>query len=373
MTRSRSVCGCGSSDPRRAWMTAAVVAILVCGPARGQAAAPGAGIAADHRPPGVPAHYLMTPHGYFDPSCIVEIQDDEKVDANDDIVRRDGTKRPLSMCLLPHFHKDGQRVGPLFETPTVNSWVADVESTSVGASSFISANWTVPHNPTSVGSQVVYFFPGFVPLATDDTILQPVLGWNHLGTGGGWKIASWNCCRNGNNLHSPLVSVSAGASLFGYVWGTGCNSQTGVCSSWQVLTSVANGAQTTLNTNSYGEVLDWDFAAALEAYNVNLCQQYPPDSRVTFQNVTVRNVSGATVQPSWSTTLFAASPECGRNASFTSTSATINWCIPRSAGAACGGACDTTAPDGCGGTVTCPACPPPSGCESCPTCLICPQ
>ncbi len=369
-TSSRYAC----IDPRLAGLAASILALLVCGTARGQGVPARAGIApaGDRRPAGVPAHYVITPHGYFDPSCIVELRSDEKLDAVDNIVAADGARRPLRMCLFPHYHKDGRAAGPLFEPPTVNSWVADVNSSSTGASSWISANWTVPHNPTSVGSQVVYFFPGFEPLATGDTILQPVLGWNHINTGPGWTIASWNCCRNGNNLHSPLVSVSAGANLFGYVWGTGCNTQSGVCSNWQVLTSAANGGQTTLNTASYGEVLDWDFAGALEAYNVNVCQEYPPDNGITFQNVTVRNASGATVQPSWSTQLLTVTPACSRSASFTNTSATINWCVPLSAGAACGDACDTTAPDGCGGTVTCPACPPPTGCDTCPTCIICP-
>jgi hypothetical protein len=348
LVRMRNTCG----------MAAAMLSLLICGGARaqGKPAAPGLEIFADHRPPGVPAHYLITPHGYFDPSCVVELADEEVLDSEDNVVAGNGFRRPLAPCAFPHFHKDGSRAGPIFDTPTVSSWVADVESTSTGASSWISANWTVPHNPISVGSQVVYFFPGFEPLSTGDTILQPVLGWNHINTGAHWSIASWNCCRNGNNIHSPLVTVSAGANLFGYVWGTGCNSATGVCAAWQVLTSVANGPQTTLNTDSYGEVLNWDFSGVLEAYNVNVCQQYPPDNGITFSNVTVRDVNGTTVQPAWSSDLLSVTPACGRTASFTNTTATINWCIPLSAGAACGTACGTTAPDGCGGTVTCPAC-----------------
>src|SRR6266568_4074887 len=195
-TSSRYAC----IDPRLAGLAASILALLVCGTARGQGVPARAGIApaGDRRPAGVPAHYVITPHGYFDPSCIVELRSDEKLDAVDNIVAADGARRPLRMCLFPHYHKDGRAAGPLFEPPTVNSWVADVNSSSTGASSWISANWTVPHNPTSV------------------------------------------------------------------------------CSNWQVLTSAANGGQTTLNTASYGEVLDWDFAGALEAYNVNVCQEYPP-------------------------------------------------------------------------------------------------
>ncbi|PYR67168.1 MAG: hypothetical protein DMF88_13740 [Acidobacteria bacterium] len=40
-------------------------------------------------------------------------------------------------------------------------------------------------------------------------------------------------------------------------------------------------------------------------------------------------------------------------------------CTAWTAAQACGGACGTTAPDGCGGSVTCPACPPPGGGGGC--------
>jgi hypothetical protein len=223
--------------------------------------------------------------------------------------------------------------------PTIgHSWVADVETSSAGASSWISANWIVPSAPVNQSNQTVYSFPGLVPRATNDTILQPVLGWNANVTDHTWTIASWNCCRNGNNIHSPLQTVTAGGSIYGYVWGTNCNG--GVCSTWQVSTSESGGPITTLNTDSYGEMLDWSFSAALEVYNIVSCDQYPPSNQISFQNVTWRDSNGTTVQPTWSKSLYTVDPTCGRDASYTPTTATITWSVFDCSSCSCG--CDNT-------------------------------
>src|SRR4051794_33882845 len=134
------------------------------------------------RPANVPAAYVATPQGYFHPSCVVELKEDENLDSDDDIIAANGTRRPLKLCLLSHFLANGEEVSPLFGTPAIaHSYVADVETTSAGAMSWISANWTVPNNPPTASGQTLYFFPGLVPNSTNDTILQPVLGWNHFG------------------------------------------------------------------------------------------------------------------------------------------------------------------------------------------------
>lgn len=313
----------------------------------------------DNRPAAVPPEFIITPNGYFHPSCVIEIGDHERVTATDDILAPDGSRRSLARCNFPHYTKHGTKVDPLFPLPpTVNSWVADVQG-APGAISWIAAYWTVPSAPRTASGQIVYFFPGVEPLATQDTILQPVLGWNQYNTGTGWTIASWNCCRNGNNLHSPFVPVSSGTSVYGYIWGTNCNTQSGVCSSWQILTSQAGGNQSTLNTDSYGEVLNWTFSGVLEAYNISSCDQYPPNNTLSFTGVAVHDVSGNPIQPAWLDDLLATSPACSTTVQHTGTTATVNWCAPLSP--SCAGNCGMTLSDGCGGSVTCPPC---AGCPS---------
>lgn len=330
------------------------MAILVAGVVSSAGKAQQAGVASDGRPPAVPAEFLATPRGWFHPSCVVEIRDDEYLDAEDNIIDANGVARPLSRCLHPHYDKYGNQN----HAPTANGWDGDVQA-QPGAGSWISALWSVPNNPTNVGSQVVYFFPGLEPLtdAFGGFILQPVLGWNHINTGPGWTIASWNCCRQQNALHSPLVPVNAGNNLYGYVWGTGCNAATGVCTGWQVFASVAGGAQTTLNTDAYGDVMNSDFSGVLESYNINTCDQYPPNQTITYSSVVVHDINGNTIQPTWQGALIGQIPSCSVNVNWANTTATITWCIPAGwpNNPNCAFHCGQQVSDGCGGTSNCPA------------------
>jgi hypothetical protein len=307
---------------------------------------------ADRRPPNVPAHYVVTPHGYFDPSCVIEIAEEETVDAEDNIVDPRGFKRPLAICLFPHYSANGKAVQPPFsiEPYISNSWVADIEAWS-GATSWISANWQVPNNPPVTNSQTLYYFPGLVP-ASNEFLLQPVLAWNDP-RAPGWTIASWNCCRNGNDLHGSLMSVTSGATLYGYVWGTNCTPGTGVCANWQVLTSAAGGPQSVLNTDSYGQALILTVGGAFEVWAGSSCAEYPNNNAITFSNISVRDATGQSVQPTWGVALYPVDPTCNRNASFTATTATITWasCSPSCGTAACG-----VRPDGCGGMINCGSC-----------------
>ena len=316
------------------------------------------GILFETRPENVPADYLATPSGWFHPSCVIELGEEEKLDVNGNVVgRRDGLlRRSRSRCVYPRFDRYGRQVLSNHPNPppTVNGWLV-AGAAFAGAMEFISANWIVPANPNNISGQILYFFPGLEPSPTYDEILQPVLGWNTIGSGPSWTISSWNCCRNDGTAHSTLVPVGAGATLYGYVWGTNCSTDSGVCANWQVLTSIAGGAQTTFNTDAANEPLNWSLAAVYEAYNVDFCNQHSPSNSVTFSNVTVRNVGGTPVTPSWVENYYNPSPACdvGFNSPSSST-ATISWCAPN---ATCTpDTCEQTLPDGCGGTVTCPAC-----------------
>jgi hypothetical protein len=172
----------------------------------------------------------------------------------------------------------------------------------------ISATWKVPRGPALAGGQTLYFFPGLEPAATGDTILQPVLAWNGF-YDRRWTIASWNCCKDGNVIHSAPRNVSTGDTITGSVSGSGCDAA-GVCSSWTVRTSSSRGASTTLNTTAYGEVLDWEFGGAFEAFGVDSCGQYPSDGRIAFTSIAVRKTSGAYTVPAWYPADYGGSPDC---------------------------------------------------------------
>jgi hypothetical protein len=263
------------------------------------------------RPAGVPAEFVATPHGYFHRSCVVALDEDESAEG-DVVVRRDGGRRAVARCAHDRFDRHGRRVGtgatPTAPPPTVNGWVASVSSTSAGPVRSISATWKVPRAPSLAGGQTLYFFPGLEPAATGDTILQPVLAWNGF-YDRRWTIASWNCCKDGNVLHSAPRNVSVGDAITGTVTGTGCTA-VGVCSSWSIRTSSSRGASTTLNTTAYGEVLDWAFGGAVEAYGVDSCRQYPADGRLAFTSISVRTTSGKYTVPAWYAADYGGVPDC---------------------------------------------------------------
>ncbi|ACG74794.1 hypothetical protein AnaeK_3581 [Anaeromyxobacter sp. K] len=317
------------------------------------------------RPTAVPPEFLVTPFGYFHPDCVIEISDDEEA-VDDEIRQRDGSaRRALKACEHPaydHFgnkrHANNQQTNDssrsLVFPPTIEwAWVEYAYSTTAGPISWLSATWTVPDAPPVSGSQVVYLFPGAQATTSMDFIIQPVLGWN-AASDHRWTIASWNCCRNGNSLHSALLPVVPGTALAGYVWGSNCNIQTGVCTGIQVQTSTASGSSTTLNTSSYGYAMDWLVAGALEVYNMDDCRKYPAGRGVTFGNLSFNAVGGGSVAPIWTTTVASAlAPECNYSVtnSPASSSVTLNWCTPASP--ACNGITCGAIPDGCGGSFWC--------------------
>jgi hypothetical protein len=257
----------------------------------------------------------------------------------------------------PHYDRHGNAIFSdlTVSAPTANGWVARAGDV-VPPVEWLSATWVVPGAPPSNVGQTVYLFPGMVPAATADTILQPVLAWNGLYAPAGWAIYSWNCCRGGNYLHSDAVAVGTGETISGYVWGSNCDAMTGVCGTWQVRTS-STYSSSTLNTDSYGQVLDWVFGGVLEVYNLNACNQYPAGSNVTYQNVAVNLVGGVNLVPGWDILITpGVTPNCVTAVEANAGTVAIRWCTPLTPSQACHGSICGTASDGCGGSVSCGTC-----------------
>ena len=306
-------------------------------------------------PPGVPSNFVETPAGYFHPTCIMQLQPGERLVGNTIVSPVRGTLQ-VAPCQYPSYPR--RVVAPLPPPPTINGWVADEDSASVGNVNWISAAWTVPNNPNSIGSQTVYFFPGLEHTPSGASILQPVLAWNGSdAAGANWVIYSWNCCPVNYVWHSQPLAVNPGEAISGLVSGTNCNAGTGVCQNWQVQTTVTRGVtslSTTLDTDSVGQTLNWEAGGALEVYNVDVCNQLPANGAISFNDIVVRDINGGQVFPSWNAYRPTLSPDCVTGVSATTNTVSITWngCVPQCYPYQCGQS------DGCGGQCfTCPGYP----------------
>jgi hypothetical protein len=172
------------------------------------------------------------------------------------------------------------------------------------------ARWTVPPQPPSDDGQVLYFFPGFEDVDGVQSFLQPVLGWFQ----GQWTIASWNCCLNGIITNSPQVNVSPGDRIYGSITST-CSAGTLTCATWNVLSvDLSTGESTTLgDTPSDGQTFNWAFGALFEPYYILSCDDFPSNSKISFDKIIVFNqYLKPRPDEKWVVSAFTTNPpECG--------------------------------------------------------------
>jgi hypothetical protein len=258
------------------------------------------------RPAGVPEGYVITPNGYFHPSCVKELAQGDILRKDEGAIQHaDGTLTDIAPCNYPHYTAKGESVSTEGEesaepngahtaaapTPSTSTYIeyAYIDTTTSYAG--VIGSLTVPPAPSSNNGQTVFFFPGLI----DDqvggetaTILQPVLGWNGFSSAV-WTIASWNCCYDGVQTHSTPMTVSAGALIIGEVY-SNCPSGSLTCSTWYVSTEDAGKGSTTLSsTSSYGQTFNYAFGATMEVYSVAQCSDYPSNGSLIFSG-TVYNL-----------------------------------------------------------------------------------
>ena len=320
------------------WGAASVTAAVFIGATSALAAG------GDMRPAGVPADFVITPNGYFHPSCIQQVADDEMVQEDGSIRRADGSVRNTEACRYPRFTFSGLRIeanatsvnyvdsaagGDSNHFPAINGWTAYSEtnpnSTTTPDASIQTATFNVPTAPTSKGRQVVYFFPGLQQGPSTKTILQPVLGWNAFNNDQVWTIASWNCCESGTTYNSTPVTVNAGDEIYGSITGTCATGQ--VCTAFNIVTKDQNSGQSTTlsNTGSYGQKFNWYFGGVLEMYNVNRCTQLPASGSVSFTNIDIYDINDQLQSPTWSPEYTSSTPQCSYKVTTTTNSTTITF------------------------------------------------
>ena len=295
-----------------------------------------------NRPVTVPSDYVITPFGYFHPSCVRQAKDGETVLADGRIRFKDGTEETNApFCSFPRYTPTGELVveGSANPEPLEISW-SWIEAGQVATSTTfdaITATWTVPPTPSTNDGQTLFFFPSLAHQnrtpPNEEPIIQPVLGWNDGQPGvGPWNIASWNCCPSGMTWNSTPVTVSPGDQILGTVISACGSAIVQSCSKWSITTKdVTTGSSTTLNI-AYPSLMNfvWAQSGVLEVYSIAQCSDFPPNGSITFSNVALYdNYFRRIISPGWSPELFVTQgktdPWCNYGVITTDTTATLTY------------------------------------------------
>lgn len=270
-------------------LAVAAVMLILCSFLNAQVAAfkPASNVtlAGPDRPADVPEDFVITPFGYFHPSCVMELAEGNTL-LERSVQHADGTVEPAPVCNYAHYTATGAVVLPDsrelsgIELPTINGWleyVSTITSSSYGA---IEAGWIVPPLPKTDNGQTLFFFPGLEDINDVQSIVQPVLQWYAPGP---WAMASWNCCMTGTVWESNPINVSPGDTVLGGIIPT-CQPGGNYCATWNVISEDKNtGQKTTLaKTPANGQIWNWAFGAVTEDYGVISCDDFPANNSVTF-------------------------------------------------------------------------------------------
>lgn len=288
---------------------------------------------AAYKPVGIPSNYVVTPAGYFDPSCVQRLQRGEELRGDGQVRKTDGSVRAVAGCKSSHFNSAGKEVPAAASAVSASTTAtAPLPTTGRGDTSGIdhayveaatwvipnttirrmTAEWTVPSNPSVSSAGVLFFFPGLEQIGNTRSILQPVLGYNAYGANHIWTIASWNCCIEGNAFASDAVQTYPGARIYGEMVANCAVGQT--CTHWNVTTSdLTNNTTTVLsNSDTLDQNFNWVFGIALEVYGITNCRQYPRDGSMHIDDIKLWDFNNNPVTATWgdSSSQAGLTPSC---------------------------------------------------------------
>jgi hypothetical protein len=287
------------------------------------------------RPPEIPAIYVITPFGYFHPSCVRHIADGDTVLADGREQHADGSADNIApQCSFPSYspagapRENGRSYGQS-STPATNGWVEYISATTSSSYGKLTSDWKVPAAPIGLG-QTLFYFPGFEDLNDVQSIVQPVLQFGSSSAGGGdyWALSSWNCCLSGIADYSTLLDVSPGDIIVGSIT-SNCAAGSSSCATWNIVSeNYTTGAKTALiKSKSDGQSWDWAFGAVMEVYGVTSCADYPPNTGVSFSVKLFDKNLNQIADPGWtkSPAERSISPSCSFSLTSTPTIETVGY------------------------------------------------
>jgi len=308
-----------------------------------QQTAPPLPLAGPNRPIGVPADYVITPFGYFHPSCVLQLKKGESFQDGGVLRHADSSTEQVAPCPYPHYKPSGElavagsldahKTAATQETdttskPAINGWVENSNTSIATAYGQVVSTFTVPPLPLAQDAQVLFLFPGLESLnpQPSETILQPVLGYIY---GAPWSFTSWNCCPSNITAASPGIDVNPGDTLVGTIEMT-CAAGTLTCPTWNVISEDQTTNQSTelSGTPNAGNTFNWGFGGVLEAYSIVQCADYPNNASLTINTLLYDNNLSLVPSPDWTGYLNTASegvPHCAYAVNTTATNTTLTY------------------------------------------------
>ena len=293
-------------------------------------------VAGPNRPLQVPDAFVITPFGYFHPSCVLRLEEAETLLADGRVEHANAiVDSSAPLCNYPHYTATGLLItadtkGASAIDPNVNGWLEYVSATTATSYGKISATWPVPPAPTANDGQTLFFFPGFEDISDVISIVQPVLQFGNSAAGGAnyWAVASWNCCTSGTAWYSPLLKVSTGDTILGTITPT-CKPGQDYCATWNVVSEdKTTGKKTTLaKSAAEGQIWNWGFAAVAEVYGVRQCSDYPANTSLVFKVHLYDQNRKVIANPGWvgSPAGSGISPKCNYGLNVTATKETLDY------------------------------------------------
>ena len=126
-----------------------IAAIAVAGMTAAQAQR----VAGPNKPAAVPQGYVITPFGYYHPSCVVHLAQGDELLPDQHVIRHaNGTTSNMPACGYPHFRADGERVNGDergVKNPDIShAWIEYGSVTDTSSFGYLYAEWSVPPTPT---------------------------------------------------------------------------------------------------------------------------------------------------------------------------------------------------------------------------------
>lgn len=266
-----------------------------------------AGMEPAARPRDVPGDYVLTPRGYYSPSCVISLGADEAIHGEGTIVRADGTQRTFPPCTQPTYTASGQILHPGDSSRSGTNQTIDSVSTPEvvtdisGNGNFLTqyagdlrvgrltVSFTIPKNPP--WWTTVFYWPSF-----NGGTLQPVIGWEN----GKWSLRSWYCCTSGHYVNSNWVAAHTGDRGVAEMYST-CAPGVSPCNRWVIKTSNLTTGESSTLIWPYSFWVGGGSVAAIwvEAYGRD-CNIYPADGSWIFHDVAIYDVNLRRIaSPKW--------------------------------------------------------------------------